>query len=194
MARPASITSVLGLTFLKIIDLPRRKSRHAFEGFKTSNAHAPFAAAQFCRECLLTSLRVYRGMSPEAVSHRWLSLRCWLVCTVFPAAASLIAVLAVLHAIGPSETTLDHTAVMVGFAALYFCVFRGGHMLMIRSLNVEMMKKHPDAYREKLARMTAKQLRRSNLGFTLARVKRDILVEARENEKQKRDRLFNDKE
>lgn len=133
-------------------------------------------------------------MSPEAVSHRWLSLRCWLVRTVFPAAGSLVAVLALLRAIGPNETTLDHTAVMVGFAALYFTVFRGGHMLMIRSLHVEMMKKHQDAYREKLARMTAKQLRRSNLGFTLARVKRDILVEARENEQQKRDRLFNHKE
>ncbi|MGJ8559031.1 MAG: hypothetical protein ACSHX3_02220 [Litorimonas sp.] len=132
-------------------------------------------------------------MSPEAVSHRWLSLRSWLIRTVCPAALSLIAVLFVLRAIGPSETTLDHTAVMVGFAALYFILFRGGHMLMIRSLHGEMMKKHPDAYREKLARMTERDLRRSNLGFTLARVKRDILVEARDAERRKRDQLFNRK-
>ena len=133
-------------------------------------------------------------MSPEAVSYRWLSLRGWCLRTVLPAAASLIAVLALLRSIGSSETTLDHTAVMVGFAALYFILFRGGHILMIRSLHVEMMKKYPDAYRGKLARMTRKELRRSNIGFTLARVKRDILVEARETEKEKRERLFRHKD
>lgn len=133
-------------------------------------------------------------MSPEAVAHRWLSLRCWLVRTVLPAAASLLAVLALLRAVAPSETTLDHMSVMVGFAALYFILFRGGHMLMIRSLHVEMMKKHPDAYHDKLSRMTAKDIRRSNLGFTLARVKRDILVDARDAEIRKRDQLFNRKE
>lgn len=133
-------------------------------------------------------------MSPHAVSYRWLSLRCWLIRTVLPAAIFLLAALALLRSLEPGETTLDHTAVMVGFAALYFILFRGGHMLMIRSLHKEMMKKHPDAYREKLARMTAKELRRSNLGFTLARVKRDILVEARETEKEKRERLFRHKD
>lgn len=133
-------------------------------------------------------------MSPEAVSHRWLSLHSWCARTVLPAAVSLIAVLALLRAFKPSETTLDHTAVMVGFAALYFILFRGGHVLMIRSLHVEMMKKHEDAYRDKLGRMTKKQLRRSNIGFTLARVKRDILVEAQETEKDKRERLFKHKD
>lgn len=129
-------------------------------------------------------------MSPEAVSLRWLSLRCWLIRTVFPAALSLIAMLALLRAIRPSDTTLDHTAVMVGFAALYFILFRGGHMLMIRSLHVEMMKKHEQAYREKLFRMTEQELRRSNLGFTLARVKRDILVEAQKEKKRKAEAMF----
>lgn len=132
-------------------------------------------------------------MSPEAVAHRWLSLRSWLIRTVCPAAICLLAVLALLRAVGPSETTLDHTAVMVGFTALYFILFRGGHMLMIRSLHSEMMKKHPDAYREKLGRMSTRDLRRSNLGFTLARVKRDILVEARDEKIRKRDQLFNRK-
>ncbi|GHA93443.1 hypothetical protein GCM10009069_15640 [Algimonas arctica] len=132
-------------------------------------------------------------MSPEAVSRRWLSLRCWLIRTVCPAAIALIVVLGLLRALGPSETTLDHTAVMVGFAALYFTLFRGGHMLMIRSLHSEMMKNHPDAYRGKLARMTQGDLRRRNLGFTLARVKRDILVEARDADTRKRDQLFNRK-
>lgn len=118
-------------------------------------------------------------MTPETLSDSWLSLRCWLLRTVFPAATALVAVLAILRLIGPDQRTLDHTAAMIGFAALYFTLFRGGHMLMIRSLHTEMMRKHPDAYREKLSAMPAAQLRRRNLGFTLARVKRDILVEAR---------------
>ena len=41
------------------------------------------------------------------------------------------------------------------------------------------MRKHQEAYRLKLGAMTEGELRRSNLGFTLARVKRDILVEAK---------------
>ena len=71
-------------------------------------------------------------MSPEAVSYRWLSLRCWLTRTVFPAAAALLAVLILLQLIGPDTKTLDHTAVLVGFSALYFILFRGGHILMMK--------------------------------------------------------------
>lgn len=119
-------------------------------------------------------------MSPETVSDRWLSLRCWLWRTVLPAAISLITILCLLRAIGPDPKTLDHTAVLVGFSALYFILFRGGHILMIRSLHVEMMKQHEEAYREKLSLITDIELKRRNLGFTLARVKRDILVEARQ--------------
>jgi predicted lysophospholipase L1 biosynthesis ABC-type transport system permease subunit len=118
-------------------------------------------------------------MSPERLSQRWLSLRCWLVLTVLPAALTLLAVLALLKLIGPDERTLDHTAVMVGFAALYFTIFRGGHMLMIRSLHRDMMRHHEDAYREALAQLSQGELRRANLGFTLARIKRDILVKSR---------------
>jgi len=132
-------------------------------------------------------------MSPEAVSRHWLSLRCWLVRTVFPAAVSLIAMLILLRALGPSKSTLDHTSVMVGFAALYFALFRGGHILMIRSLHSEMMKKHEDAYREALSRITEGELRRSNLGFTLARVKRNILVEAQEEKVRQREDMFGKK-
>lgn len=129
-------------------------------------------------------------MSPEAVSHRWLSLRCWLTRTVLPAAGALLAVLILLKTIGPDEVTLDHTAALVGFSALYFILFRGGHILMIRSLHSEMMKKHQEAYREKLAAFPIGDLKRRNLGFTLARVKRDILVEARDEKQKKRDQLF----
>ena len=113
-----------------------------------------------------------------------------MVRTVFPAAGALLLVLGLLAAIGPDERTLDHTAALVGFSALYFILFRGGHILMIRSLHSEMMKKHQEAYREKLAAFPIGELKRRNLGFTLARVKRDILVEARNEKQKKRDRLF----
>ncbi len=129
-------------------------------------------------------------MSPEALSARWLSLRCWLIRTVLPAAGSLLAVLLLLRAIEPNPVTLDHTAVLVGFSALYFVLFRGGHILMIRSLHGDMMKKHQEAYREKLAAFDAGQLRRRNLGFTLARVKRDILMDAHEKAQRETDRLY----
>lgn len=129
-------------------------------------------------------------MSPENVSYRWLSLNCWLVRTVLPSAAALTAVLILLQFIGPDKSTLDHTSVLVGFSALYFILFRGGHILMIRSLHSDMMKRHPEAYREKLAAFDAGDLKRRNLGFTLARVKRDILVEAQQEKDRKRDQLF----
>lgn len=120
-------------------------------------------------------------MSPEFISARWLSLRSWLLQTVLPAALCLVAVLLLLRAIGPSSRTLNHTAALVGFTALYFILFRGGHLLMIRSLHFDMLRRHEDAYRERLAKFTADDLKRRNLGFTLARVKRDILIEARKN-------------
>lgn len=118
-------------------------------------------------------------MTPEFLSDRWLSLRCWLLRTVFPAACALLIVLGLLWFIGPDRRTLDHTATLVGFSALYFVLFRGGHLIMIRSLHEELMRKHEEAYREKLSLITDVELKRKNLGFTLAKVKRDILVEAR---------------
>ncbi|GLQ19878.1 hypothetical protein ACFFUB_04945 [Algimonas porphyrae] len=129
-------------------------------------------------------------MSPESLSNRWLSLRCWLLRSVLPAASALLAMLLLLRVISPDPVTLDHTAVMVGFAALYFSLFRGCHILMIRSLHADMMRRHPDAYRAKLLALADGTLRRRNLGFTLARVKRDILVEAKAETDRKRRDLF----
>ena len=119
-------------------------------------------------------------MTPESLAHRFLSLRCWLLRSVLPSALAVIACLAIINSIGATPRTVDHTAVLIGFSGLYFMLFRGGHILMIRSLHREMMKHHPKAYREKLAALPEATLKRRNVGFTLARVKRDILMEARE--------------
>lgn len=129
-------------------------------------------------------------MSPEALSYRWLSLRVWLLRTVLPSALSLVLVLLLLQSIGPDSKTLDHTAVMVGFAALYFTLFRGGHILMIRSLHFDMLRRHPEAYREKLLAFADTNLKRRNLGFTLARIKRDILIDAQAEADRKGRDLF----
>ena len=79
-------------------------------------------------------------------------------------------VLALLAFIGADEKTLDHTAVMVGFAALHVVLFRGGHMLMIRSLHRDMIHNPADAYRETLAELSEGELKRANLGFTSTRL------------------------
>ena len=118
-------------------------------------------------------------MTPEAISRRWLSLRCWLQRSVLPGSLGVIAFVLLVQQFGASERTVDHAAALIGFAGLYFALFRGGHILMLRSLHSEMMRRHEEAYRAKLARLSEGELRRSNLGFTLARIKRDILVEAR---------------
>lgn len=79
---------------------------------------------------------------------------------------------------------------MVGFAALYFTLFRGGHILMIRSLHFDMLRRHPEAYREKLLAFADTNLKRRNLGFTLARIKRDILIDAQAEADRKGRDLF----
>lgn len=118
-------------------------------------------------------------MSPEELSRRYLSLRCWLRRSVLPAALLLLLALGVIATVSPDERARDHLAALVAFTALYFTLFRGGHLIMIRSLHIEMMRHYEDAYREKLSLITDVELDRKNLGFTLAKLKRDILVEDR---------------
>jgi len=48
---------------------------------------------------------------------------------------------------------------------------------MIRSLHNEMMRKYKEAYKDRLAAIPRDRLRRHNLGFTLARIKRDLITE-----------------
>lgn len=73
----------------------------------------------------------------------------------------------------------DHNATIVGFFAFYFVLIRGGHMIMIRSLNKDLMRKHEAAYRYELAAVDPVVFRRKSIGFTLAQIKRRILEDAR---------------
>jgi len=114
-------------------------------------------------------------MTPELLEQDWLSLRYWLRCCVLPASVILVIVLLALRWISPNSKELNHSALIVGFFTLYFIVVRAGHIIMIRSMHFDMKREHETLYREKLAALPQTQMRRRNIGFTLARIKRDII-------------------
>lgn len=116
-------------------------------------------------------------MTPKELERSYLSLRCWLQRIVLPSAAVLTAALFVFRRVTSDASVLDHNAVIVGFFILYFVLVRGGHLVMIRSLHNEMMRKYKDAYKDRLRTISKSSLRRHNLGFTLARIKRDLITE-----------------
>ena len=129
------------------------------------------------------------GMSPAALERDWLSLRYWLHSCVLPSAAVLLIILLALKLMDNTARELDHKAVIVGFFTLYFILVRGGHILMTRSLHMELLKKYEAAYRESLAQLDSKAMKKRNIGFTLARIKRDLALkkeickkETRQNE------------
>jgi len=68
---------------------------------------------------------------------------------------------------------------LLDFFAFYFVLVRGGHMIMIRSLHKDLMKKHEAAYRYELAAVDPILFRMWSIGFALAQIKRRILEDAR---------------
>ena len=114
-------------------------------------------------------------MTFEVLERDWLSLRYWLLRCVLPTSCTLVFVLLVMRWVSTDPKELNQSALIVGFFALYFVAVRGGHLIMMRSLHFEMKRKYKDAYREKLAHLKAETMKRHNIGFTLARIKRDIL-------------------
>ena len=114
-------------------------------------------------------------MTPELLERDWLSLRYWLQWCVFPSAIILLTILGLLRMIGSETSALDHNSVIVGFFVVYFVLIRGGHILMIRSLHFELKRKYEEAYRERLAYVPIGQIKRRNIGFTLARIKRELI-------------------
>jgi len=112
-------------------------------------------------------------MTPEQIEYHYLSLRVWLLRVVGPAAAVLITALLLCQGLLRPERR-DHIAVLIGFAALYYVLIRGGHIVMIRSLHRDLLRRYETEYRERLLGLTGRKIRR-NIGFTLTRIKRDIL-------------------
>lgn len=117
-------------------------------------------------------------MTPETLIANHLSLRVWLQRIVLPTMLVLLVFLYAFAAISDVPRFRDNNATIVGFFAFYFVFVRGGHMIMIRSLHKDLMKKHEDAYRYELAAVDPIMFRRKSIGFTLAQIKRRILEDA----------------
>lgn len=114
-------------------------------------------------------------MTPELLERDWLSLRYWLQWCVLPSAIALIVILGLIRLIGSETSYLNHSSVIVGFFAVYFVLVRAGHLVMIRSLHFDLKRKYEELYRERLAYVPIGQIKRRNIGFTLARIKREII-------------------
>ncbi len=112
-------------------------------------------------------------MTAEQIEYHYLSLRVWLLRVVGPSAAALLAGLLLCQGLSNGQLR-DQAATLIGFAAIYYCLLRGGHMMMIRSLHMDMLCRYEAAYRAHLSALP-KEKRPRNIGFTLTRIKRDIL-------------------
>jgi len=118
-------------------------------------------------------------MTPEFLISNFLSLRAWLQRIVLPTMLALLVFLYLFSVISDAPRFRDHNATIIGFFAFYFVLVRGGHIIMIRSLHQDLMKKHEAAYRYELAAVDTILFRRRSIGFTLAQIKRRILEDAR---------------
>ena len=114
-------------------------------------------------------------MTVREIERDWLSLRCWLNRCVLPSAMALVLALLSFRLITEDPSTLNHNALIVGFFTIYFMLIRGGHLLMIRALHSELKVKYKDRYAKRLAAVPSSKMRSHNLGFTLTRIKRELL-------------------
>ncbi len=116
-------------------------------------------------------------MTPNELERDYLSLRCWLQRCVLPSAVVLAALLLLLSLVTDDPQGLNENALITGFFTLYFILVRGGHIIMIRSMHKDMMAKYEAPYRARLAALPRAGMRRRNLGFTLAKIKRALIDE-----------------
>ena len=63
---------------------------------------------------------------------------------------------------------------IIGFVTSYFVLIRGGHLVMIRSMHFDLKKQFGQKYEARLAELP-KHAKRQNIGFSLARIKRDLI-------------------
>lgn len=116
-------------------------------------------------------------MTPELLERNWLSLRYWLTRCVLPSAVVLVIVLWLMRLFMSDGSGLNHNSLIIGFFGVYFILIRGGHLIMIRSLHFELKRKYEEIYREQLGYISLNQIKRRNIGFTLARIKRECFMQ-----------------
>ena len=113
-------------------------------------------------------------MTATELELRWLSLRYWLRASVLPIALVLLVTLLILKQIISHPPYLDQSAALIAFFSLYFALIRGGHLIMIRSMHFDLKTTYGDRYERRLAKLPT-DLRQINLGFSLARIKRELI-------------------
>ena len=113
-------------------------------------------------------------MTSTELEIRWLSLRFWLRSAVLPTAAALVIALVILKSLVSHPLHLNQAAALIGFFSLYFILIRGGHLVMIRAMHNDLKSRFGDRYESKLKALP-RDLRQVNLGFRLARIKRDLI-------------------
>lgn len=113
-------------------------------------------------------------MTSQDLETHWLSLRYWLTRCVLPSAVTLCALLLLLPLAVKHPQYRDQTAAILGFFTLYFVLFRAGHVFMIRSMHFDLKTTYGEAYELRLRELPA-NLHRKNLGFTLAKIKRELI-------------------
>jgi hypothetical protein len=121
-------------------------------------------------------------MTPKELERNWLSLYVWVRRCVLPAGLILLGLLLIIKLLLIDLWLLNHVSAIFGFFVVYFVLVRGGHLIMIRSLHFDLKKTYGKAYEVHLLTLPS-NLRRYNLGFTLARIKRDLIHSARQNKK-----------
>lgn len=113
-------------------------------------------------------------MTTYELEKHWLSLKYWVRSSVLPITLLLLLMLLLLKFWFTDLSSQNHNSLIIGFFCFYFILIRGGHLIMIRSMHFELKKKYGDAYNERLSYLP-RDLRRYNIGFTLARIKRDLV-------------------
>lgn len=123
-------------------------------------------------------------MTYQDIEQNWLSLRYWLIRVVLPSALFCLLCMAYLKFRTDSDQFRDHAAVIIGFFTAYFILVRGGHLVMIRSMHFDLKKRYGDKYAKRLAQLP-KNGRNQNIGFALARIKRELSDAAKPKHKSK---------
>lgn len=113
-------------------------------------------------------------MTPERLATDYLSLKYWRRRAVYPSLVILILVLLVILLFSPTRQDRDQSALIIAFFAFFFNVIRGGHLYMMRSLHLELLRDHKAAYLQKLSELPD-NLGKENIGFLLARLKSEIM-------------------
>lgn len=113
-------------------------------------------------------------MTIQDLERNNLSLHAWISSCLVPMTLVLIGLLILIKWLITDTQYQAQTAVIFAFSSVFYILVRGGHMMMIRSLHEDMKTTYGKAYEDRLADLPD-HIRHRNLGFTLARMKRNLI-------------------